>query len=866
MSNETGTGPPPDEAIPANGSTETSRDEVIWGQGNGSNSQSQTVREGSNASENWVPIPGSLQGRYRYLSTLSGGGEANLFLATDVENSDVTVVLKLYNAGIKLNEEAMRTIQQIPESPDGQARVVKLLEWGVAAETQQSYEIQEYLEAGDLVQFIDASRAQLNAEGALVTEIIDQISASVAAFHDAGLLHHDVKPSNFLVRTTKPQLNLVLSDFGLAVAGDRTVFLSRRMGTIAYDSPESLGAGQGGPKRDYWALGITIAEIAGGRHPFSRSSDASQLLSDETIRDHLYAWRPIDFSSVTDERVSLLCRGLTRYDEDNRWGSSEVADWLAGEDPEVIDDASRGGGVSEQSSGVLFAGKRRPSRQALAAAISEDWRAAVSSVATDERRVEFLGLIASSFGSGGLAELEDRWQSDAPGLDRAVCDLLVLLDPTETTPVVKGYELTPKQLAPLARAVSDGDPDAAALIETLFAQPCLTSLSRLPGLEPLSGLDTGWHAATARFDQLIDQAKTNGAIFTPNTTNIRATLLGALSDEELASTLIRDRDSALVENPEAAENPWFAEISTAADDDLPAVLVARYVVSSVCESIREAKAVRDRDRREKLAQIRNPLCGWLAIVAIGNIAFAILLGASIPYKANYFRFALKHSWLIQTIATVFRWSGWWPVPAIGALVAIFSFFATRGTEDPRRIRLAQITAIVSTVTVPFLAPFGAWFAISRRSQRLGASSSPMFKFALYGMGVAALSLILLVINRTSNAFHALFRHWPASVRTLFKRDWPHLLTPSSLSSDIDKVFLVMFLLAGIATFGMWFSYERKGCAGVEWAESAGVLSGVFGVVILLPLLLTIVAWLGILALIIGGCLLIAWIACIIFDQ
>jgi len=472
--------------------------------------------DGSPASGGWIPMPGSLQRRFVYQKTLSGGGEANLFLATDNESNGLLVVVKLYNQGIGLNEEAMTRLKAIADRNAENASVVRLITWGIAPDAQQSYEVQEYLDAGDLYQFLSRNgrlrdgRRRIDPASDLAVLVVEELYLALKAMHDAGLSHQDIKPSNVLVRAVSPRLDLVLADFGLAVAADRTVFLSRRMGTIAYDSPESLGAGQGGPKRDFWALGMTIAEVVSGRHPFATVDNPDVFLSDAAIRDHLYSWRPIDLSAVDDDRFRLLCEGLTRYHEDHRWGAHEIEAWLAGRSPDVLPDEHRSEGVGPSTSGITFAGRVIGSRAELAEAMAGDWRAAAGQLSSDQSRQAFLDQIASTLGSAGIEELEATWAAESPGIDRSIADLICALDPTRTQAVFRGFLVGADNLAPLARSVASDDQKAAAVIEPLFNQHGLIPLSSLPGHSQLKEIDDQWHEAMPRYEAMLQEAGHHG--------------------------------------------------------------------------------------------------------------------------------------------------------------------------------------------------------------------------------------------------------------------------------------------------------------------------------------------------------------------
>lgn len=100
----------------------------------------------------------------------------------------------------------------------------------------------------------------------------------VAALHEAGVLHLDLKPSNLLV---DPLGELQVTDLGLArVAEDpvltRTFHL---LGTPAYMSPEQARGDRRSATAasDVWSLGVVLHELVTGERPFDAPSSAELL-------------------------------------------------------------------------------------------------------------------------------------------------------------------------------------------------------------------------------------------------------------------------------------------------------------------------------------------------------------------------------------------------------------------------------------------------------------------------------------------------------------------------------------------------------------------------------------------------------------
>lgn len=114
--------------------------------------------------------------------------------------------------------------------------------------------------------------ARLERSGRLpATEVADlgrRLGSALAAAHDAGVLHRDVKPSNVLYgREDEPRL----ADFGLAGRPDRPP--DEVAGTATYLDPEVAGGGPPGPASDTWSLGVLLWEALAGQPPWLGADD-----------------------------------------------------------------------------------------------------------------------------------------------------------------------------------------------------------------------------------------------------------------------------------------------------------------------------------------------------------------------------------------------------------------------------------------------------------------------------------------------------------------------------------------------------------------------------------------------------------------
>ncbi len=121
-----------------------------------------------------------------------------------------------------------------------------------------------------------------------IADLMVPVAGALAAAHDAGVLHRDVKPENiFLSRTRRGAVVPKVVDFGVSRVGAITDSDSQRLthsanliGTPRYLAPESvLGARNAVPASDQYALGVVLYECATGAHPFTEESLFSLLWS-----------------------------------------------------------------------------------------------------------------------------------------------------------------------------------------------------------------------------------------------------------------------------------------------------------------------------------------------------------------------------------------------------------------------------------------------------------------------------------------------------------------------------------------------------------------------------------------------------------
>jgi serine/threonine-protein kinase len=105
-----------------------------------------------------------------------------------------------------------------------------------------------------------------------------QICDGLAAAHDLGIIHRDVKPANVLVGADD---SVKLVDFGLAAMtqsrNSRLTKSGLMIGTPEYMAPEQITTGNVDPRADIYSLGVLLYEMLSGVQPFTGENTVNIL-------------------------------------------------------------------------------------------------------------------------------------------------------------------------------------------------------------------------------------------------------------------------------------------------------------------------------------------------------------------------------------------------------------------------------------------------------------------------------------------------------------------------------------------------------------------------------------------------------------
>ena len=210
----------------------------------------------------------TLDGRYRIEALIARGGMATVFVANDLRLRR-NVALKVMHPSLAEDAEFVHRFEREAHAAAQLANphVVAVHDQGRDAETGSIYLVMEYV-VGRTVREIMASRGALTDVQALA--VLDPVLQALAAAHDAGYVHRDVKPENVLVGDDG---RIKVTDFGLARAIVSSSLSAATqgvlIGTVAYLSPEQVERGYADARSDVYGAGVLLFEMLTGEVPHS---------------------------------------------------------------------------------------------------------------------------------------------------------------------------------------------------------------------------------------------------------------------------------------------------------------------------------------------------------------------------------------------------------------------------------------------------------------------------------------------------------------------------------------------------------------------------------------------------------------------
>jgi TolB-like protein/Tfp pilus assembly protein PilF len=220
-------------------------------------------------------------GHYELIALLGAGGMGEVYRARDL-TLDREVALKLLPPGVQDDRHRLERFAQEARSAARLSHPNILVVHEFAEEGSDVFLVSELLDGQTLRQRL--------ARGALpwrkAVDYASQLCAGLAAAHERGIVHCDLKPENLFI-TGADRIKIL--DFGLARLTEErpgesppsatlTLYSDAAIrGTLGYLAPEQVRRGEVDQRADLFALGTILYEMLCGRRAFQTNNPAEAL-------------------------------------------------------------------------------------------------------------------------------------------------------------------------------------------------------------------------------------------------------------------------------------------------------------------------------------------------------------------------------------------------------------------------------------------------------------------------------------------------------------------------------------------------------------------------------------------------------------
>ena len=299
-----------------------------------------------------IPVPEKI-GRFSVRRIIGQGGMGTVYLGHD-EELDRAVALKVLHED-DLARPGSRSLREARAAASiRHPNVATIYEVGTTP-GDLTYIVMEYCEGETLSSLI--RREELDLRRFL--NIAIQIAEGIAAAHENGVAHRDIKSSNILVERGD---RVKILDFGLAksfeISKDLTLpeasTVTKFFGTVPYISPEQASGQAADSRSDLFSAGVVLYEMITGHLPFTAENPLALI---QKIRED--EPQPMEHQSFpVPPSLGKVISKLLQKNPDDRTGSAhELVEQLRAIQMELTE--SRTWTLPERSSYLLPRTRRR---------------------------------------------------------------------------------------------------------------------------------------------------------------------------------------------------------------------------------------------------------------------------------------------------------------------------------------------------------------------------------------------------------------------------------------------------------------------------------------------------------------------------
>ena len=217
--------------------------------------------------------PGTfLQDRYEILEQIGSGGMSDVYKAL-CHKLNRLVAIKVLKEEFSSDSNFVSKFKMEAQSAARLSHPNIVNIYDVVDEGDLHYIVMELIEGITLKNYI-MKKGCLDIKEAI--GIAMQVAQGIAAAHEQGIIHRDIKPQNIIIARDG---KVKVADFGIARAASSQTMSATAVGSVHYISPEQARGGYSDVRSDIYSLGITLYEMVAGRVPFQGDNTVTVALA-----------------------------------------------------------------------------------------------------------------------------------------------------------------------------------------------------------------------------------------------------------------------------------------------------------------------------------------------------------------------------------------------------------------------------------------------------------------------------------------------------------------------------------------------------------------------------------------------------------
>src|SRR5436190_6352433 len=269
----------------------------------------------------------ALPRHYRLIKMIGRGGMSEVFLAAD-ERLGRNVAIKFLNSEFRREPDRMRRFNREARAASALNHPNILTIHDIGETEGVQFIVSEFVDGETLGSRIAKGKLPI----AEAVRLSIQIASALAASHNAGIVHRDIKPDNVMIRRDG---SVKVLDFGLAketggslfdpISGEARTLEGAAtspgliLGTPQYMSPEQARGKRLDSRTDIFSFGVILFEMVTGNQPFPGNNMVdviAALISKEPRSLHEFLEEP------PPSLVRIVEKAL-RKDKEERYASTE---------------------------------------------------------------------------------------------------------------------------------------------------------------------------------------------------------------------------------------------------------------------------------------------------------------------------------------------------------------------------------------------------------------------------------------------------------------------------------------------------------------------------------------------------------------